>query len=300
MRVSFSCALKPESGKQNFAIRLCNAFENIGIKVTEKNPDINIVFIKGIRKHCKNVIRLDGIWMNNKISFEDKNKKIWSTIKKVDGVIYQNSFCKKAVNLFCGKPSCMTSVIHNGADPKRYTNSYVHNRPYLLAFCRWRPHKRLKDTIEGFLSSGIHDQYDLIVCGKADYIIKHPNVFYFGTQGINKIDKLVSGCSCTIHLAYLDWCPNSVVESLVAGKPVLHTSSGGTALLVKENGICIKDADWDFKPCHLYSPPNLDKQELIEGYKKIVNIKFGFVREDLFIDKIAKEYKLFLEKVLYG
>jgi glycosyltransferase involved in cell wall biosynthesis len=42
-----------------------------------------------------------------------------------------------------------------------------------------------------------------------------------------------------IHLAWLDHCPNVIVEALSQGCPVICTDSGGTKEIVKDNGIVI-------------------------------------------------------------
>jgi len=103
MRVSFSCQLKSDSGKQKFAIRLANELRKRHIKITNKKPDINLVFIKGIKSGCKNVIRLDNAWMNSKINSQGRNRKIRKTMQKCDGVVYQGKYSKKVCQKFIGK-----------------------------------------------------------------------------------------------------------------------------------------------------------------------------------------------------
>jgi len=295
--VSFSIPLIPKSGKQNFAIRLANEFKRQGVKVVTRKPDVNLVFLKGLKKNCKNVFRLDGVLMNTRVNYLKKNKKIRKEMAHCDAVIYQNKFCKKAGDKFLGKMK-RHAVILNGADPSLFNpEGFSHKKPFILAMCRWRPHKRLKTIVEGFLQSGLKDRYDLIVCGETDYTCKDPSVIYFGRVKTKKMQRIVASCEFTVHLAYIDWCPNSVVESLVAGRPVLHTDSGGTKYVVQESGICLKDRDWNFKPIDLYSPPELDMDELVEGYKQMA--KMGFVeRKDLYISSIAKQYLSFFNKIL--
>lgn len=296
MRISFSCELAPKSGKQNFAIRLKNEFKKIGIKVVKNNPDVNLVFVKGFRKGCKNVLRLDGVWMNKKFNCKSKNSQIKTHIRKADGVIYQNIFCKNACDKLCIK-SNFYACISNGIDPSSFLNPEKRSKPFFFAACRWRPHKRLKETILGFLDSGLKNEFDLVVAGKTDCTIKDRHVIYLGKISSDRVQNLVASCSGYIHLAYIDWCPNSVVEALVANKPVLHTSSGGTPYLVKKNGVCIKDDEWNFDVIDHYNPPSLSIDEVASGYKKLLSVS-PFNRDDLHISFIAKKYIDFIKEII--
>lgn len=297
MRVSFSIPLKPLSGKHKFAILLAEALSRKGIKVTNKKPDINIVFLKGKNNKCKNIFRLDGVWMNSSIEYGSKNRKLRNHIKSCDGVVYQSEFCKAAADKFLGSFNNY-SVIMNGSRCPPDIIGLKRDRPYVLAFCRWRPHKRLKDTVVGFLNSGLKSKFDLLIAGDgADYVVKDKSVKYIGKVSGNNLWSLISGCEFVSHLAYIDWCPNSVVEALVCHKNVLHTSTGGTAEVVKNNGICVHDKAWDFSPVRLYDPPELSIDELSTGFSTMVSLPPPRV-EYLDIDVSAEQYITYFESIL--
>jgi len=290
MRVSFSVDLKPKSGKQNFAIQLAEAFRRKGIKVTDKKPNINLVFVKGARKGCKNILRLDGAWMNNKMNYKGKNKKIASVMKQCDGVIYQSKYSKKVCEKFIGKHKKM-AIIHNGCHPDMFLEKHKHKKPYILACSRWRPHKRLSVIIEGFLSSGISNNYDLIICGEVNEAhVKHPSIVYMGRKNTKDVYKSTAGCEFVVHLAYLDCCPNSVIESLVAGKNVLFARSGGTPDIVGESGVGIYEEQYQFKAIDLYKPPKLSMDSIIAGYQHLAKNHIDINRQDLHIDTVADKY----------
>jgi len=297
MRISFSCELKSKSGKQNFAIRLAKSFKKMGVKIVEKRPDINLVFIKGIRDNCKNILRLDNAWINRKMNSAKKNRKISKTMHKCDGVIYQSQYSKKICNKFIGNHN-VYSVIFNGCDPNSFKIKHIHKRPFILTFSRWRPHKRLKQSINGFLDSGLEDKYDLLVCGKPDYIINHKSVVYMGKQSVNNMQKIIAGAKFIVHLAYMDCCPNSVVESLVAGKNILYANSGGMKELVGDNGVCINDLPYNFEMIDLYNPPELNIHQLVRGYHEIEKMQNFPYRTDLFINNIAIKYIDYFNKII--
>lgn len=296
MKVSFSVPLKPSSGKQNFAVALAHSFRKKGVKVVKKNPDINLVFVKGVRKGCINIMRLDGAWINNKMNSKSKNEGIRKHLRQCHGVIYQSTYSKTVCQKFIGKLKRNT-IILNGCDPTVFNTPYENPKPYLLCCSRWRPHKRLKVIVSGFLESGLQLDYDLVVCGDPDYTIDHPSVKYLGVRSRQDIFNITVGCSGIVHLAFLDCCPNSVVEGLVAGKNVLHTNSGGTHELVGPSGVCIEDGPFSFRMIDLYSPPALSMPAIVDGMKKIVQMP-AVVREDLFIDNVADQYIAFMRKFL--
>ena len=59
-----------------------------------------------------------------------------------------------------------------------------------------------------------------------------------------------------LHLAWLDHCPNVVVDAQAAGCNVICSSSGGTSEIVY-NGKIINEPIWDFSPIRLYYPPDI-------------------------------------------
>ena len=296
MRVSFSIPLKPQSGKHKFAILLAHEMREMGVVVTNKKPDVNLVFLKDVKGGCKNIFRLDGVWMNTKVSAKKKNASIASRMKKCDGIIYQNEFCRRAGEKFIRKFKTY-DVIMNGSKLPVGTTPYLGDRPYVLTFCRWRPHKRLKDTINGFLGSGLHKDYDLIVLGKKpDYVIKHPAVKYMGHKQKN-LWSFILGSEYVVHLAYIDWCPNSVIESLVAGKNVLHSSTGGTAEVVRDNGIRITDKPWNFKTVDLYNPPKLNADDVSKAFHGMLKLSSPD-SSYLNIKSVAKQYVNFCIKII--
>jgi len=297
VRLSFSVPLKPLSGKQNFAIRLANELKKHGFKITNRKPDINLVFTKGIKKGCKNILRVDGIWMNTDINYRKKNKKIKNIMQKCDGTIYQNKFCKKASDRFIGH-SNLNTIILNGADRATDIKPLRHDKPYLLSAARWRPHKRLNDTVKCFLHSGLSKEYDLIIMGdNSGCSIKDQSIIYMGRQKNSTVLSAIVGCHFAVHLAWIDWCPNFVVEAIVNGKNVLHTNSGGTKYVVQENGICLKDTKWNFKPIRLYKPPPLDMNIVGNAYRTMLKLPFQKYNH-LLIDNIASQYIDFFNLVV--
>ena len=77
--------------------------------------------------------------------------------------------------------------------------------------------------------------------------------------------SLYKRSSTFVHLAYLDHCPNVVVDAQAAGCKIICSMSGGTNEVVSD-GIVIYEKTWDFSPTRLYYPPPM---EWIKIEKKI-------------------------------
>ena len=126
----------------------------------------------------------------------------------------------------------------------------------------------------------------LLVLGKnPDYIEKENNIFYLGHMPHDICLQIYSIADWFLHLAWLDHCPNVVIEAMSQGCPIICTDMGGTKEIVKNNGIVIpEDNPYDFeltdydKPYALNINPSgftLDKKDVLF---------------DLNIEKITNQY----------
>ena len=88
-----------------------------------------------------------------------------------------------------------------------------------------------------------------------------------------------------IHLAWLDHCPNVVVEALSQRTPVICTESGGTKELVGNRGLIIPEiTKYNFELCDYDCPPKLDLSSIDLPEIDILNL------EDLRIENVANKY----------
>ena len=86
-------------------------------------------------------------------------------------------------------------------------------------------------------------------------------------------------------MAWLDHCPNVVVDARASGCQIICSSAGGTREIAGLEAIVIQEPEWDFKPVKLYEPLKLD------FYKKVKNTTE--VSYDM--SSVAKKYKTFLK-----
>ena len=119
-----------------------------------------------------------------------------------------------------------------GAQPQEVSPIF-HNFDQAFVCCaHWRINKRLQSIVHSFLA--VNDRSDLnlglFVVGKPDYVHKHPNVVYLGD--VKKVSPVYAASNYMCHICHLDACPNSVIEGLSFGLPVLSNNIGGTPEIV--------------------------------------------------------------------
>lgn len=296
MRIEFdNVDFSSSSGPNSFGFKLAHALSKRGHVLVEaqENPDVQLSFIQASRFGTTPIVqRLDGIWFNTAQQWQLQNELIKSTYDRSRAVIIQSQFDKKLVSKFFGVHE-RAHVIHNGTDvdfvqsidPMSVTSLNDVERVWSCA-SSWRPHKRLRSNILYFLEhAGPKDV--LVIAGEnPDVTVADPRVFWTGKLDYRTLVSLYRASDYFIHLAWLDHCPNVVVDARAAGAHIICSSSGGTQEVAGLNSTVIEEDEWDFEPCELYKPPMLD-------YSRA---RPGTFDSNIDINQAAIEY----EKVLQG
>ena len=278
------------SGPNKFSRQLFRKMnEKFKIKIVDNpdNSDVEFCLIMQSQDKVKpRLTRLDGIYFNLAQDFDRLNSPIRYTYDYSDAVIFQSEFDKKLIESWFFNHH-NGHVIHNGADVElinsvkvKYNSSNFANflkniRPDVEIWScasSWRPHKRLKENIDYFVKMS-PEKSILIIAGKGmqkQDLGSHEKLFGQRIFYVNELDYVDLLClykksKYFLHLAYLDHCPNVVVDAQACGCEIICSSSGGTKEIVTK-GIMIKEEEWDFQPIKLYEPPvmNFDNKILID------------------------------------
>jgi len=272
-----------KTGKQKFLNRLADEFPNHGVEVVtdpDKNHDVYLAakYFKWKTKKPK-VLRMNGCYHDLDKPYKKMNEELAVQCRKADGIIYQSQFCLDMHRKYVGTYKNVT-VIFNGAPLNRPCDR-TRFPGYVSAVARWRPHKR-RAPIE--VSAALADTYLWVGDGSPDRVV----------------DGRFFASYSSIHLAWIDWCPNSVVEALTIGCPVITNNVGGTQELIKEGCGKILEIDepYDMKPVHLYKPPAIDHKIVADAIKE--SKVWPRVTNNWHVDirNIAAQYKEFLYSVM--
>jgi len=270
---------------------------------------VNNVRVGNIKaKH--QIVRIDGVYHDTGRNYKKLNKQIFRGFLKLpDGVIYQSQFSKNMGDKYLGKTNKPCAVIHNGADPRAYEYVEPIEKKYefnFFSFSRWRPHKRLKDIVGSFRSADIDDSClyiagDLSKAGvDKKWLRKNMvgNVKYVGVLSQPEIASYLKIMDGTIHMCWFDSCPNSVVESIIAGVPVVSNNIGGTAELVSaSNGYVCEIDKLTLEPVNLYHPPKIDRSKIADALRKCTVEDRVINKDHVDIRNVAKQYYDFFKEV---
>ena len=291
---------KSNSGPNKFTRQLFRSLINDNLIKPVSNPseaDIEFFLIQQQQEKLKPaVLRLDGIYFNSSQDYNTQNKSILHAYNNANAVIFQSEFNKKLTEKWFGNHK-NGHVIHNAPDlevASRANPDFWNTRPQLPSVKKgvdvwscassWRPHKRLKDNIRYFIEMA-EEKSILLIAGDgakdSDFSdvkdLLGKRIFYLGNLDYITLLSLYKRSSTFIHLAYLDHCPNVVVDALACNCHVVCSSAGGTKELVnKGKGTVIIEKDWDFSPIELYNPPALDfSSYLVMSSKEPANYDIG-------------------------
>jgi glycosyltransferase involved in cell wall biosynthesis len=162
----------------------------------------------------------------------------------------------------------------------------------------WHRQKRLKENVECFFNLQ-QQRPDLKSCllilgSNPDYAVNNPHVFYAGSQSYDVCQQIFAASNWFIHLAWLDHCPNVVVEAISQGTPVICSDSGGTKEIVRNYGVIVKEErDYKFELTNYDEPPKIDVSKITLPNKN----QLGQV-PNVDIKECAKKYVEVFESVL--
>jgi len=287
------------NGPSIFGSRLKNQLESDGLISSEESVNrINIILGES-QKNKNNILRLDGLYLDsgNKLGDTDYlNNEILISYNSSNKVVFQSYFSKKCYEEFMGKHKD-SYVIRNGVPDIYFNNKSLPKakKPkgfdkVVIASAEWRRHKRIEEAIECFKSPKLKNVALVILGGYKNVNLN--NVFCLPKISPEILPRYYQMADAMIHLSWLDWCPNSVVEGLGCGLPVLCSSNGGTKELVQESGIII-EIEEPYKigeKVDLYNPPNVDINYITKKILDLIDMP-KVNRSDLHIKNSAKLYK---------
>ena len=284
-----------------FAHRLKEDLERIGLKFNPDSQNRLSIITGNYKEDANNILRLDGLYLdsgNSRGKSKKLNKKIFRCYKKFDHIVFQSEFSKKCYEAFTGTKK-ENSIIYNGVPEYFFKECEPIDKPYgfdkvVIASSKWRRHKRIEEAIQAFKSPKLKNIALVILGGYKN--IDEPNIFSLPKIDPSKLPSYLQMADAMIHLSWLDWCPNSVVEGLASRLPVLCSHNGGTRELVRNDGVIINlEEDYEIgTEVTLYRPPKVDINIIIDGILELIEMPKINTREDLKISNTSLLYsKLF-------
>ena len=227
-------------------------------------------------------------------------------------VIYQSQFIKQWWEDWYRPARVPASVILNGVDLNRYTPSGLHERP--------SQHYRLlvvEGSLAGGLDSGLFDAADLAntlskkfkielmivgrVDGRAKNKLKNQNAFriqFMGAIPREQVPWLMRSSHLLFSAEVNPPCPNSVIEALACGLPVIGFNTGSLAEIVQGDAgrlIPYGGNPWKLDPPDIPSLADA-ATEVLEDQPRFRKLAREQAESKLGLDKMVDEYL----KILLG
>lgn len=240
MRVYLPFGGGSKHGKEKNMLLLGKELRKRGVNVTlnpNKRYKCNIYLAHMSFKHPivadKRILRLEG--------FPEDVPRLMEDINLADGIIFQSKWSMRDYVKRIGKIRKPCIVLYNGDYlNQKKIKKYMPDRQWryeFIAVATWNKNKNLKTTIKAVLKfpnamlhvyGGIHDGEDYSVYEN------NSRIRFYGKKKRDKIKRRAKACVAGLHLSTVDCCPNSVVELLSVGCPVISANNGGGAELIKK------------------------------------------------------------------
>lgn len=295
----------PGSFQKRFEIQLKKNGFDIGY-LTDKNLKPDLIFVVGgtkkiltlLKWRVKNVpilYRLDGInWLHRKKNTRQNNlsnyfnSELRNILNKIihgflaNYIIYQSNFVKKWWDAKGLNKRKRYSIIYNGVDLKKFNISKIGENSFkrlviMEGLIDYSPYavdliNELANDFEKELEvyGGIHYKSEKQKLNK--------KVNYKGKVGFDETPNVYAN-SIYISLDINPACPNTVVEALACGAPVVGFDTGAIKELV--NNDCGRCVDYGSDPWNLEYP---DSNGLIEA---IFEVKKAYEKYSLSARKHA-------------
>ena len=182
--------------------------------------------------------------------WKNMNRIMALAYHRADHVFWQSDFCRRAANHFLGKREGPGEILFNAIDTRGHFRpaNVRQDRPFtFLLTGRIDSHMayRVESTITGLRAArfaGLDSRLLIAGCIDPSTIVKiqqlirrldlSTHVDFSGPYTQNNAPAIYQSADAYVITKYLDPCPNTVLEAMACGLPVLYSASGGVPELV--------------------------------------------------------------------
>ena len=221
-----------------------------------------------------------------------QNARMAKAYHIADHVFWQSEFCRKSADRFLGARSQPGEILYNAIDLCHFTPKsslkLVHpNGPFIFLLTgKFTKHLyyRIENAIAGLgmaRKNGLEvalniagwvEKPEVITEIATTYELQN-QVHYLGAYNQEGAPSIYQMADAYLMTKYLDPCPNTVLEAMACGLPVLYSKSGGVTELVGDTaGIGIEVCE-DWANIHVPSP-----EQVAGGMFSIMEKRTSFAR----------------------
>jgi glycosyltransferase involved in cell wall biosynthesis len=297
--------LKGIGGPSSFQTKLMAGLGALGVSAHHDpdRADTRAILVIGSSRHFSRLLaakrrgirivqRLDGMnWLHKRhftgirhfLRSERMNLQLAITRRRLaDRVVYQSTFTRDWWNTVYGPSGKKSQVVHNGVDLKHFHPQGDGKPPedfirVLVVEGSFKGgHERdLFNAVEAAdrLSAHMNRKVELMIVGNAPMKMREQVTFghraqvrWMGVVPHKDIPKLDRSAHLLFPAEINAACPNSVVEALACGLPIVSYATGSLPELVGEDGGMVVPYGANFWKLE---PPDTD--ELVKAAAKVLN-----------------------------
>lgn len=184
--------------------------------------------------------------------WERENARMAGVHAVADHVFYQSQFCRDCAEQFLGSRAGDSEILYNGVDVDHFTPTSEHgkNRPFTFLVTgkiSSSTAHRIRSSVAGLaaarrggvdaamtIAGPIAPTVEAQVRAELDRLGISEAVRFSGPYRRHEAPAIYRSADAYLVTKHNDPCPNSVLEALAAGLPVLYSASGGVPELVGE------------------------------------------------------------------
>jgi len=198
-------------------------------------------------------------------NWQARNARMARTYHAADHVFYQSAFCRKSADRFLGERSGPGEILYNAIDTRVFSPALEsRDHPHQIRFLvtgKIDDHLfyRLDSTLRGMAEARRRGlDCALAVAGwvaerslvRAHALAKQlgisDRVAFTGAYTQEEAPTIYRDADAYVMTKHNDPCPNTVLEALACGLPVLYSDSGGVGELVGPCGVALPcEESWD-------------------------------------------------------
>lgn len=184
--------------------------------------------------------------------YKNKNMLMATQYKYADYVFFQSEFCKKIAEKFLGKCNSRYEILYNAVDTDffrpdnikklekndffflitgKFTKiHFYHLKKTILAINVLKHNKyKLKLKLAGSFSRKLKLQIDDLLINEK---INKNKIIFIGEFKQELANQVYNNADAFVYLMHQSPCPNSVIEAMSCGLPILYSNSGGVPEIV--------------------------------------------------------------------